>query len=267
MEPLTRRQLIRGLFALSIGGATGALLAACGQPDAAPVVGGLPALPTPARTPTAGADTQETPIPVPFPGVTATTGYPTPASRPTTNPTVAYLPQTRPTPRPEDPYGLCAAGHHLPNTALVTEFSTLIVIGAVSQLFPSQWSTVDGQRPANPHISPPQYTIYRPVEFEIEQTLKGTPVERLYLIAHGGAVGQDSVCRSSDGKSEFSVGERALLFLFEPIGYLPRIWNSNQLWGILQHYTITADGQAKNFYRTVPLQQLLAEIAAAQPSR
>jgi hypothetical protein len=241
MGLVTRRQLIQDSFALAMFGCTGVILTACGQPNPGPGAGRAPAPGTPEKAPTAGPDTQETPIPVPFPGVTATTGYPTPEPRPPLNTAVPYLPQAFPTPGPEAPYNLRASGHHLPNTMIETGFSTLVVIGSVSRVFPAQWSTVDGKRPANPHISPPQYTIYRPVEVETEQTLKGAEVRQLHLLTYGGEVGEDSVRQESNMENEFFVGERALLFLIEPIGYLPRAWNGNQLWQILQHYTITAD--------------------------
>ena len=57
--------------------------------------------------------------------------------------------------------------------------------------------------------------------------------------------------------------ERVVLFLTEMIRE-PRSLNASPLLVIDERYTITQDERATNLYRTLPLQQLLDEIAAAQ---
>ncbi len=268
MVPVTRRQFIQDSFALAMFGCTGAILTACGQPNPSPGAGRAPAPGTPARTATVGPDTQETPIPVPFTGVTATTGYPTPEPRPPADTAVPYLPQNMRTPRPEDPYQVVSNAHTSPNTAIETNGSQLVVRGTITRINPARWTTVDGKRPANPHVQPPQYTIYRPIFMNVEQRIKGeTPDRQLALYVPGGEIGQDFVRRSPDTLWEFSEGENVVLFLYGTQENQPRTSEGQPLWQVGQHYTLTADGQAKNYYQTVPVQQLLDEIMAAQKSR
>lgn len=268
MVPVTRRRLMQGSLALAMSGCTGALLAACGQPNPSPEVGRASAPGTPEKAPTAGPDTQETPIPVPFPGVTATTGYPTPEPRPPLNTTVPYLPQNPRTVRPDEPFQVVANATTYPNTSIETNGSQLVVRGTITRVLPAQWTTIDGKRPANPHAQSPQYTIYRPVLMNIEQRLKGVPPDQqLALYVPGGEIGQDSVRRLPDTLWEFSEGENVVLFLYATQENQPRAWEGKALWQVGQHYTLTTDGQAKNYYRAVPIQQLLDEIEAAQKSR
>ena len=217
MGLVTRRQLIQDSFALTMFACTGAILTACGQPNPTSIAGRAPEPSTPGKTPTAGPDTQETPIPVPFPGVTATTGYPTPEPRPPVNTTVPYLPQNPRTVRPEDPFQVVTNATTYPNTSIETNGSQLVVRGTITRILPARWTTTDGKRPANPHAQPPQYTIYRPVLINIEQRLKGTPPDQqLALYVPGGEISQDSVRRLPDTLWEFSEGEDVISSLRDP---------------------------------------------------
>jgi hypothetical protein len=143
--------------------------------------------------------------------------------------------------------------------------SAIVALGRVQAVYPAQWSTSSGQRPANPHVIPPEAFIYRPVQFAVEQRLAGQDAGNvLHLYAAGGQVGQDIERVEPGDIYEFSPGERAVVFLVPPWAQIARTWNGQALWVPREHYTVTADGQARTVERGIPLQQLLDEIASAQ---
>ncbi|MBA3943988.1 MAG: hypothetical protein H0X37_05430 [Herpetosiphonaceae bacterium] len=138
--------------------------------------------------------------------------------------------------------------------------STIIVIGTIKQVEPARWTTADGRRPANPQAA--RHVIFRPVTLEVERYLKGQlPQQQLRVFAWGGSIGKDRFEQYPDYLYTFRVGERVVLFLhlYDPTGIEAGL-QGVQFWGPVEHYTITTDNQAVNFYRTVPLQQLLDEI-------
>jgi hypothetical protein len=151
----------------------------------------------------------------------------------------------------------------------VVDNATTIVRGTVRHVPPARWSTPDGRRPANPHD--PKGTgnfIYRPVVMQVEEYFKGEqPRRELVLFARGGTVGQDSHDYCGDPLYTFQEGEQVVLFLSPLAAGLgpipPATPGGPPLSAIVEHYTISAEGQATNIRRQVPLQQLLDEIQAA----
>jgi hypothetical protein len=287
---LTRRQLLRRTLVSSAALPIGALIAACGQPvptQTAPNAGGAAPLAVTATpegttevsgtpgTPAIPPDSSQTATAValvptmPGPKVPAPTGtqvFFTPTPHPPF-PTVAQ-PQTMPTPRPEDPYVYTVSSQRPRDIPTVLSATTVIVLGTVTTVGPAQWSTDDGRRPTNPRHPPPGtlYSIFRPVEFAAERIVYGqTGLSSLVLHAFGGQVGQDSMRYTSDNAFyEFVQGERAVVFLMSPVSPMPTQWRGQTLWTLIDHYTVTSDGRAQASHRTVPLQQLLDEIAAAE---
>src|SRR5207237_7430973 len=114
----------------------------------------------------------------------------------------------------------------------------------------------------NPHSATGVGTIYTPVLVEVEQYLKGgQPQRQLLVYAIGGTVGQDWIALS-DGSATFQEGERVVLFLSGRVGE-PLANSGRPLWDIYERYTVI-ENMATNSYRTLPLQQLLDEVAEAQ---
>ena len=147
---------------------------------------------------------------------------------------------------------------HIPSTS---RLSTVIVIGTVKQILPARWTTADGRRPANPT----GYTIFRPVFVDVEEYLKGEQnAKTLQLYAWGGRIGNDVYETQPDKLYEFQQGERAVLFLEEldPAAF-PFSIDGSSLWSVQEHYTLTGDDQAQNFYQTLPLPELRATVQTA----
>ncbi|HEX5505377.1 MAG TPA: hypothetical protein VFW96_22355 [Thermomicrobiales bacterium] len=195
-----------------------------------------------------------------------TTPFPTNPNLPQ-KPAQAGPPPPNLAPSPDAPYGYTVyvdGNVDGPNTNLYTDHAAVVIVGTVRQVLPTRWDTPDGRRPANPHDKANPYTIYTPVLVDVEQYLKGQqPQSQLLLYAFGGQVGQDVAQRKPDSLYTFHDGERVVLFLSER-SHEPRSLNGNPFWDVLEHYTITQDGAATNYYRRVPLAQLRAEIADVQ---
>ncbi|MBV9790007.1 MAG: hypothetical protein JOZ51_17605 [Chloroflexi bacterium] len=147
---------------------------------------------------------------------------------------------------------------HIPSTS---RLSTVIVIGTVKQILPVRWTTPSGKRPGNPT----GHAIFRPVMLDVEEYLKGEQNARtLQLYAWGGRIGDDVFEAQPDTLYEFQQGEHVVVFLeeFAP-GSSPLNVDGSSLWSIQEHYTLTDDGQAQNFYQTLPLAELRATIQTA----
>lgn len=280
-----RRFLARATIVLALSGIV-PLLLSCGQaqlttvPAGTAVPGGAAAAPsvqvyptpTPAR-PTPGPASTIAGVPtlpggVPTKMPTPATVIPAPSVEPDRSPMEKPTPNpsrpnsTYPTPRPDDPYLLKISDAYAPNTSASTSFATIVIVGTVRQVLPARWSTVDERRPVNPHVNNP-YTIYTPVLVEAEEYLKGQQRQpQLLIFAQEGKVGQDQVVYANRSMT-FLEGERVVLFLYDRQSE-PRTSAGMPFWNLTERYTVTADGIATNIYRTVPLQQLRDEIAAAQ---
>lgn len=156
-----------------------------------------------------------------------------------------------------------------------TKQATMVAIGSVQQVLPARWNTPAGGRPSNPHSweSKQRDTIYTPVIVRVEAYLKGVqPQPWVLIFSNGEVVGQDSVTYSGRGNHTFREGERVVVFLDErvPAGSQGAMiaLDSASFWNpVSAHYVVTQDNLATDGFRAVPLQQLLAEIAAAQQQR
>lgn len=233
------------------------------------VVAALLAIGTAIASPGAQKKPNETSPPTPFPKVPTLAVTPVPTSaiseREYRQQFQAGRPaQQLPTPRPDAPFRSTVYMDGGPDTTISTRESTAIIVGAIRQVLPARWSTADGLRPANPFAEPDRYTIFRPVVVDVEQSLKGPPSQTsLLLFAFGGTVGPDSAGVEPPGKYTFQEGERAVLFLRER-SREPASLVGRALWDVKEHYTVSPDGLATSGRRTVPLQQLLAEVSDTQ---
>ncbi len=281
MAQTTRRQFLRATLLLGAGAGAGAALVACGQPEAAPAWAAAPASPgagTPVGTPPDIPLTATAVALVP----TKPGGIPTPVSTPdgpVRIPTTVSAPdpQYRPTPDhplppqptqpPEAPISVAVIADGSPNATRATRQATLVALGTVRQVLPARWNTSGGGRPANPHSqeSRQRDTIFTPVVVQVERYLKGSrPQPQVHLFANGGTVGRDSVRYSGPVTYTFREGERVVVFLQED-QLDPAAPDGGPFWLLIdQRYLIDRGDQATDGVRTISLQQLLDEIAAAQ---
>ncbi len=276
MPYLSRRQFLRGAMLATSTIATAAVVAACGHPEsqpagAMPLAASPPAPGTPAATmgPGGPATPGWVPTPVPTPDapldLPSALREPTPSSKPTPRPD--QLPTPPPPPPADAPFQLIVHGAAAPNLRGAVTDSALIVLGTVGQILSARWSTPGGQRPPNPWAARGNDTIFTPVLVAVEQYLKGVqPQRELLLFAPGGASGQDKVTYDGPYNYTFRAGERVVVFVDERVpGSGGRLLDGRPLWHLVgKHYTVGADGSATDNFRTLPLQQLLTEIAAAQ---
>jgi hypothetical protein len=155
-------------------------------------------------------------------------------------------------------------GGLLPGTTIQTKRSTMFIIGTVKQVLPDRWDSPNGGRPADACSMSTPHNIFRPVLVEVEQYVKGEQPHRIVQVyAFGGTVGKDTTTYRSSSLYTFREGERVMLFLVDTERPL-RSLNGRPLMEIAGHYTFTADGMVRDDYRTLPLQQLLDEVAEAQ---
>ena len=252
MAQTTRRRFLQAALLLGAGAGASAALAACGQPETAPAGAAVPALPG------AGTPIPDGPVRIP-----TTVNAPDPQYRPT--PDHPLPPQ--PTQPPEAPVNSIAIADGSPNATRATREATVVALGTVRQVLPARWNTPGGGRPANPHSreSRQRDTIFTPVIVQVERYLKGSrPQPQIHLFANGGTVGQDAVRFSGPMTFTFHEGERVVVFLKEDPRN-PAAPDGAPFWRLVdQRYLIDQDDRATDGVRTVPLQQLLDEIAAAQ---
>jgi hypothetical protein len=193
----------------------------------------------------------------PVPPSPAPTIDPEPVGNATiTLPPPRYLPP--PTPQPGDPYTM-EVDQQLDRSIEAISGLPVILIGTVKDIQPARWTTLNGERPADPFEDNNAYTIYTPVNIVVDQYLKGQQEPFLLtVVALGGRVGADSVIYSPEGIYHFAVGEKVVVFLERnPFGLST---NGSPLLAVAERYTIMPDGQATNGIRTLPLQQLVKEI-------
>lgn len=175
----------------------------------------------------------------------------------------AIIPELYPPPvttiAPEDP---SAPFHVMVNSEpggldqdTLTQVSSLIIYGTVTEVQPARWSTPDGARPKNPFSADNTAFIYTPVRISITQQLKGKPQNEVLIYVSGGVVGQDIVEVERVEQYSFSIGQRVLLYLPKSTPSLNGV-----IFNFYDRYTITSDDQARNEVQQIPLQQLLDSI-------
>ncbi len=281
MAQTTRRQFLRATLRLGAGAGAGAALVACGQPAAAPAWAAAPASPgagTPVGTPpdiplTATAvalvPTKPGGIPTPVPTLDGPVRIPTTVSAPDPQyrPTPDHPLPPQPTQPPEAPINVSVIADGSPNATRGTQQATLVALGTVRQVLPARWNTPGGGRPANPYSpeSRQRATIFTPVIVQVERYLKGTRSQpEVQVFANGGTVGQDWVRYNGPMTFTFHEGEHIVVFLKED-QLNPHSSDGFPFWRLVdQRYLIDRDNRATDGVRTIPLQQLLDEIAAAQ---
>jgi hypothetical protein len=165
-------------------------------------------------------------------------------------------PAPLPTTDPSAPFDLVVQARRASSPQFVARQAEVIVTGTVRQVMPARWTTVNGQRPSNPHAL--TESIFTPVLIEVETYLKGQQQLQLLLYAPGGRVGQD-VIRYEPNDFTFRNSERVIMYLTK----WDRLIDNKELWNIIDRYTISSNGQAVNSQRELPLQQLRVEIHEA----
>src|SRR5689334_12326787 len=209
--------LHRSAVLLAAAALTGLLAGACGAPQEAPRSGAA-VLPTSSveLIPTAVSTLITEPTPTYDPQEHNLTPTITP---PTKEPGTPQPPL--PTSQPSDPYTrqvLLDFGAP-PTVAQEVQAYGMFVSGRVIELLPAQWTTPDGERPANPFtVDEREIYIITPVVVELEGPALVNRYDadlssgRIVVAAFGGQVGQDSVA-STDPSQQFGVGEHVLLGL------------------------------------------------------
>jgi hypothetical protein len=256
-QPRNRRtsRIIEVVVLVGVLGTLGFAVFAIGRPNGAATMNDAAT----AALQEATAPPEDTAVPVP----TGAAAYPAPTMAPSS------LPQPSASiTAAEEPLLVTVCGLRETNIKFLVDNSITIVRGIVKHVPPARWSTPNGQRPANPHAPDRIGIIYRPVILQVEEYLKGDMQQRTeVLLARGGTVGQDSVDYCGDPLYTFQEGEHVVLFLDLPeegLGPIPpETPGGPPLLTIREHYTLTADGQARNIDRQVPFQQLRDEIQAA----
>jgi hypothetical protein len=140
----------------------------------------------------------------------------------------------------------------------LTKRSSAIIYGTIIQVQPARWSTPNGQRPKNPFDPNNTAFIYTPVKIRVIELLKGNLQQEILIDISGGTVGQDSAKVMSEDRYTFKEGQQVILYLPDGATYL-----NGAIHNFYDRYTITADGQAQNENRKVPLLQLLDSIRVA----
>jgi hypothetical protein len=196
------------------------------------------------------------------------------ASAPDT-PTTASVPSATapvPTATPAAPCTLgLAIGDGLPAIESQTSMSVAIAIVTVERLLPARWDTSDGARPSNPcaQRGPPYYRIFTPVLVRVERYVRGELQERDLLLSW--EVGQVGVDRQMPGQTDgytmdgYREGERLIVFLrpahaVAPIMAGVPLWDSSFRYIITPGQMVTVRERESFSRRTIPLEQLLAEI-------
>lgn len=244
--------------------------------EAAPIPAPLAALPVPNQV--AGPPT-EGPV-TPYPRMP---GYGTPPALPADVPPVmtpvpagsdstfgddktpisGYTPV--PTHQPSDPVSVSVTYDFFwPDTNREATSAVTIITGTVTQIGAPRWTTANGLRPANPWAVGITDTIVTPVFISVSTYLKAPQLATVMLVeAVGGIVGADQIEWSGDNLQTYTVGDRVVVFL-DKRGVDPNLLVSGYPpWHMLEHYTLTSNGNATNTYRTTSAQQLFDEITTA----
>lgn len=125
--------------------------------------------------------------------------------------------------------------------------ATVIVVGVVESVGDARWSTPDGNPPGNLRDA----TIYRPVRFRVERTLKGDVTETLEFRVLGGRVG--NIGMTADDFPDFQPGERDVLFMTDS-----PMWAGLGV-SIYSKYQIT-NGLVSNGEETMPVDRFLTLV-------
>lgn len=172
-----------------------------------------------------------------------------------------YTPVPSPLPlpplEPNDPYIVSVfAEPDVTDPKILAEYAPQIIIGKVVEISPARWSTSDGSRPKNPFDPSNQMFIYTPVRIKVLQYLKGLPSqEDLVLHVPGGVIGKDEAVYLPEELYKFSKDEDVVVFFGEGKTQL----NTDRL-DLFDHYTITLEGEAKNAWQVLPVEDLLSII-------
>jgi hypothetical protein len=193
--------------------------------------------------------------------LTTTTSAP-----PSVPPTIAPT-----TPTPAEPCIKFSVGDGLPSVELQARTAQVIAIVTVREILPARWDTPDGLRPPDAcrEAGPPYHGIFRPVWVEVERYLRGEePGTTLLLQWEGGEIGQDRLGPNQiDGyvMDGFRPGSRMVVFASPDPQRTTRI--GTRIWSAPYRYAIAPDGtvmvrERDSFRRrTIPLQQIIDEVA------
>ncbi len=144
-------------------------------------------------------------------------------------------------------------------------WSELIVLGEVVDV-QSYWSTSDGKRPANPHVTGSGTYIYSLTTVKVEQLLEGDVSigDSIRLIQNGGQVGEDKLI-VDDGYPLFTPGQLVLVYL-NPIIH-PEIQKlvPGVVYNVVERYIVDRTAQtATNPFSQKSLAVLFEEVQQAQ---
>lgn len=180
-------------------------------------------------------------------------------------PTPSVYPKLPPTPQPSDPINAVLNAERVPAINYSSKKAELIVVGKVTKVGPSRWSTPDGKRPPNPWAKDNQDYIYTPITVTVSSNIMGTaPKTELLIKGYGGVVGKDSLRWGSDDLYDFIEGDQVILFLFRTQGVdVLKDRTHLDIWEVADRFSITKDGQAVNTYHKMPVPQLLDAINQA----
>lgn len=203
----------------------------------------------------------------PLPTLPATNPSPTPEKPdPFQSPLPLSTPKAlspRPTalpPLPSDPYLVRGTGtRDTFDPEIIAQMSSIVIVGSVKEVLSARWTTVDGQRPENPHIDDIN-TIYTPILIQVETVVKGLEIQpQLLLYAWGGTVDKDVVTWVLDDMYTFKQGDHVVVFL----NPREQLLDGTSLWTINEHYTVRRDGKADNGYHILPLQDLIDKVKSS----
>ena len=135
------------------------------------------------------------------------------------------------------------------------EISTLVVLGTVTDILPSQWTTSDGKKPPNldgSNYSVGALTIVTPHRIKIEQTFKGSFRSReLHVFVHGGSVGNDQI-RYGDNQTSVQLGQRFVFFLGRERDIAGQSGHSEAV----SRYVIDGNGRAHGVLKSFSIQEI-----------
>ncbi len=163
-----------------------------------------------------------------------------------------------PTSNADAPFNQIVSVYRTSEITPSTTKAAVILLGRVQEIGSARWTTVDGQRPADPRSADSPYTIFRPVRVQVDTVLKGTYADQaIQLYAIGGVVEADSVLWPGDDLYTFNAGELILIF----VNQYPTtpILNGSLLWELVDKFTIL-DNQAVNTYNHRPLHDVVRTI-------
>lgn len=299
MAALRRRTFLAIAGCHAIGGLAGVLLAACGNAGAPPTTTSA-ARNTPG-TPVAFASPSRPGPPSPVhvsPTMSVSSRPATPATPRATTAAITPTPITKlidacpiitypGTPRPEDPFGAQFEALTRPLYGFSEEIrrAQLILVGALREILPSRWNTVDGTRPIDIHLKRQTYfespPIMTPLRLETERILAGSyAFATLYIAKARGEIGHDCFIFYSmfDSTQGLTPGQRSILFLYSapserfrqrPVPDDPRYryYEISHIFPVVANDTVKfpALGETREFsytYRTIRLDQAIDEITA-----